>query len=377
MEDSTQRINSLAVAFLILSLSTVGLRCYIRTSIVKSFGVDDWFAVGSQVSFTANCILAVFAANNGTGHDINNLSPNEVETGLMIWFFGRLSYAVTTALLKASACFFLLRIAVNRREIYILYGVLAALLVFTIFYFIFTMFQCQPVPYFWTQVTGAYGSCMSTRSIEAANYTHSAMCIATDWTVSVLPVFMVWNLQMSTRTKASVVLILGLGIFASTATIVRVLYIKNVGASANFLTGATNILLWSIAEEGVGIIASSLATFKPLFTKYFNWNSTIGSQSRRSHFRIMDGQGQEEHVAQSKAMRKCRVDQDLMELQAGGNCNTDGLGFNKIGRDAKQSIDRGGSTDEIIGGTGMWQKSETRLNSDSGDEVTTLSDFEK
>lgn len=125
---------------------------------------------------------------------------------------GKLCYAITTALIKASACFFLLRIAVKRRHIYTIYGTLMVLLTFTIFYTTYTIFSCRPVAYFWTQVTGASGSCLSTSSVEAANYVHAVMCIVTDWTLSILPIFMVWDLQMSYRTKVSVVIILGLGI---------------------------------------------------------------------------------------------------------------------------------------------------------------------
>lgn len=37
--------------FLGLTSVTVGLRCYVRLAIAKSFGVDDWFMVIGYVSF--------------------------------------------------------------------------------------------------------------------------------------------------------------------------------------------------------------------------------------------------------------------------------------------------------------------------------------
>ena len=41
--------------FLGLTTVTVGLRCYVRLAIAKSFGIDDWFMVISYVS----CIVLV------------------------------------------------------------------------------------------------------------------------------------------------------------------------------------------------------------------------------------------------------------------------------------------------------------------------------
>lgn len=129
----------------------------------------------------------------------------------MLWLC-EMSYAITTAVVKASACFTLLRIAINRNHIFIIYGVLVGLGIFTAFFFFSLVFQCKPVTYFWAQFTGARGSCLSATFITSSSYTHSAMCIVTDWTLSTLPWFFVWDLRMSIKTKVAVVMILGLGI---------------------------------------------------------------------------------------------------------------------------------------------------------------------
>jgi hypothetical protein len=36
-----------------LSTATVGLRCYVRLAIAKSFGIDDWFMIIGYVSCSA------------------------------------------------------------------------------------------------------------------------------------------------------------------------------------------------------------------------------------------------------------------------------------------------------------------------------------
>jgi hypothetical protein len=96
------------------------------------------------------------------------------------------------------------------------------IIIFSLFttYFLFLMiFQCHPISYFWTQspyttsdvppVEGA--SCISREIIADSTYAHGALSAAADWTLGILPIFIVWNLNMNPRTKISVALILALG----------------------------------------------------------------------------------------------------------------------------------------------------------------------
>lgn len=50
--------------------------------------------------------------------------------------------------------------------------------------------------------------------------------MATDWVCASIPFIIVTGLQMSRRKKISVICILGLGVFASIATCVRMPYLK-------------------------------------------------------------------------------------------------------------------------------------------------------
>jgi hypothetical protein len=50
-EDRGPEIAAVAILFLTLTWMFIILRCYVRTVIIKSFGMDDWFAVASLVEF--------------------------------------------------------------------------------------------------------------------------------------------------------------------------------------------------------------------------------------------------------------------------------------------------------------------------------------
>jgi hypothetical protein len=47
------QVNAVVGLFLALSTVAISLRCYCRAIVVKSFGIDDWFAVVAWVCFSA------------------------------------------------------------------------------------------------------------------------------------------------------------------------------------------------------------------------------------------------------------------------------------------------------------------------------------
>lgn len=49
-EDRGPQVAAVAILFLTLSWVAVSLRVYVRTILMKNFGLDDWLAVASLVS---------------------------------------------------------------------------------------------------------------------------------------------------------------------------------------------------------------------------------------------------------------------------------------------------------------------------------------
>lgn len=77
-----------------------------------------------------------------------------------------------------------------------------------------------------TNTTTNRGTCQKTISLQTVSYIVSAIQMVTDWVCAGVPFVIVAGLQMSRRKKVSVICILGLGVFASVATCVRMPYLK-------------------------------------------------------------------------------------------------------------------------------------------------------
>jgi hypothetical protein len=81
--------------------------------------------------------------------------------------------------------------------------------------------------------------------------------------------------------KVSIVALLGLGIFASTAAIVRLTVTLNLSATTDFLYYAMPVAAWAHAELGLGVILANLPALRPLLERIFSLRSTLRSSGKR------------------------------------------------------------------------------------------------
>lgn len=111
---------------------------------------------------------------------------------------------------KISIILSLLRITVNRIHNFILYAATGVAVSVGLLFLFFTIFQCSPVNYFWNRYTEP-GKCIDVYVLIDIAYVYSVGAAITDFTIGLLPAFMIWNLRMSRRDKIAVAGILSLG----------------------------------------------------------------------------------------------------------------------------------------------------------------------
>jgi hypothetical protein len=125
--------------------------------------------------------------------------------------FATLSYVANMMFIKLSIALFLLRIAVQRPYIWILRISMVVVAIWSVAIWIYDLFQCIPVQAQW-DYTIENAKCVSGSSFIAAAYSISVMTILTDWLYALLPIPMIWSVQMSVQTKVTVAFVLSLGI---------------------------------------------------------------------------------------------------------------------------------------------------------------------
>jgi hypothetical protein len=80
------------------------------------------------------------------------------------------------------------------------------------------------------------------------SYAMAGVNAAADWSLGVLPLFIVWDLQMTTKTKILVSAILAFAAIGSTATLVRMKYIHSLIEGEDFLCTFICTPLWRSNE---------------------------------------------------------------------------------------------------------------------------------
>jgi hypothetical protein len=109
---------------------------------------------------------------------------------------------------KVSIGLFLLRVAVKPVHKWIIYCAMA-ISVFTggIFFFV-TLFQCTPISYFWNKLESGY--CVPIDVIIGLTFLYSACAIISDFTFAILPIFLIWGLNMPAKTRMMLIPVLGM-----------------------------------------------------------------------------------------------------------------------------------------------------------------------
>lgn len=280
------KVAEVTILFLALSWVTVSLRVYVRAIMTKSFGIDDWLAVLSLALFTFYCAFVLDGVHYGTGRHLTEIHNFEnLIIAIKAWWIAEIGYVSTTTVLKLSIGFFLLRVCVKRFQRNIIYAVLGVVTLYSVGYFLLIIFQCRPTSFFWNKYDFFHpmkGKCVGPSVIAGSTYTHSALSAIADWTLGILPIFLVWDLNMNPRTKVSVAVILALGALGSTATLVRIPYIHQLTESTDFLFVNVDVSIWSTVEPGIGITASAMATLRPLFVNFFSRSRLLGSSTREA-----------------------------------------------------------------------------------------------
>ncbi|KXH50089.1 hypothetical protein CSAL01_08953 [Colletotrichum salicis] len=274
-----RRVLAVAVFCLCLTWVAVPLRIYSRLFLTRVFTLDDKLICLVQITFTAYLLTDIAAVLHGSGYDAVEISPEDRRIALQLFFAGELLYLITTIFLKACVGLLLLSIAIVPLHIWTLRILLCSTFLFGSLYFILVIFQCRPLHVFWDVGPRTPGRCFSTSVVLGCTYTLAILNCFADWAFGILPLLIVWSLQMRLKTKLLVILLLGFASIASIATIVRAVAVPGLLSQENFLRDTAYLAIWSNIEPGIGIAAACAPALSPVV------RHVLGKRQRRGYER--------------------------------------------------------------------------------------------
>ena len=209
----------------------------------------------------------------GFGHHIGAIPTSDKVMALCLYWVSQILYKVSLQLTKISLILLYMRIfgtvgwfkklCISLICIIAVYGVVSCMM---------GVFQCDPVAYAWNRgITG--GKCINLTQFFVAN---GSFALATDIIVLILPLPLLYGLNLPLGQKLALIPIFGLGTFVVIISAVRLsALLTSLSSDTTYDLMGT---MWTIIEMNLAIVCASLPTVRVLLIRIFP--RTFGSSSR-------------------------------------------------------------------------------------------------
>ncbi|EHY57271.1 hypothetical protein ABEF92_006049 [Exophiala dermatitidis] len=370
-ESNTGNLMAIHGTFCGLAVVTVLLRLYVRIFMLKSLGADDYVMVAATVLAVATLVCFIGeAVAGGLGKHPSLVSAHDWSLFLHWRYFHSLIVMFAISLVKVSIACFLRRFVPNRNYQRFLLGSIIFLCAFMLSCAGTLIFNCgTDISANWDFELKASPNvhCFSNRTFTNVGIFNSSINIATDVLFALLPVPIVWKLQTNIRTKITLVGILGLGLFACAASIVKTVYQATALKEPDW-TYHDSFFMWNFLELTIGIVAASLPSLRPLFVRLLGATQRLtssGGRNRRNYANY-DADGLGYRVTKSNA--RGGTGNPARQYYAFGSRHSTELG--DLGRGASENAFPPEDPNKVAGVT-----STVTAGDDSSDKVMLEPDF--
>ncbi|KAI5921295.1 hypothetical protein F4810DRAFT_679234 [Camillea tinctor] len=278
--DAAESLFRVVVSALVLDTLAFGLRILVRTRLQGSLGYDD--AV-MAIGFVGYIILSAFtflSLDWGFG-SWPERTHDDPQIALKFWTISQLTYVLTAGIVKIGVALILFRINVDKVIRNVLLVSMVVVFAVTAMFFLVLTLQCRPLSLLWGV---GQGSCINFEITVRTGIAFSAIDIVLNWLYSLIPIPMLWKVQIGPHLKIAVLGLFGIGVLSSIATVVRFKYIVDLAArNLNIADDRSNdlrVLLWSHVEVFLAILTSSLLNLRPLLRHITNYFRTLRSRRK-------------------------------------------------------------------------------------------------
>ncbi|KAE8443869.1 hypothetical protein EG329_001278 [Mollisiaceae sp. DMI_Dod_QoI] len=274
--DKSAAIDGTVGALLGLTWIAVTLRLYVRFYILKKLHITDYCIILTQIFLIFQAAFIFVGVIGGIGNSNFVPTPNNIAAALRNQLIIELFFCIACTLLRVSIGAQLwpiinVQIASRRRQIqrFIIFSVVSIMVAFGIAWFFTLLFQCNPIQYFWNRIYETTpGTCLSNNVEAGMAYTQAILSAVSDFILGLLPIWIVWDIKMPRKLKASVAGLLGIGISAGVVAIVRLVYTKHLIFDSNdFFGDPCPVIICAFLEVSLGVLATCIATYKPFFSQ--------------------------------------------------------------------------------------------------------------
>ncbi|MCJ1311799.1 hypothetical protein MMC25_005472 [Agyrium rufum] len=266
----------------ILVVVTIALRISTRVNVLKAIGADDYIMIVAGVLQVISQGFLTLTVRYGLGKHLADLTNPAVAIPEIIkanWE-SQTPGILASIVARISIAVLLLRLF-NRKEWFrwYIYVVTAAQTLVECLLIIVIWAQCKPVEALWNQAIPH--KCWNPKIETDIAYLGQAIFTLSDLTFVLIPVIIVYNLNMSWRNKFGLIIVLSLGLFTMVASIMKLLGVQGTSESKDPTYDTTTPLLWATVEQSLVIIMGNIPPLRAFPRHEFSYVRSLGSGLNR------------------------------------------------------------------------------------------------
>ncbi|MCJ1402818.1 hypothetical protein MMC11_006039 [Xylographa trunciseda] len=150
---------------------------------------------------------------------------------------------------------------------------------------IFCFTQCRPVQAIWIPSTPG-ANCWAPDVTTNFNIAVASYTAFHDFCLALLPVTIVWNLQMARKKKIAICVFLGLGVFAGVTAVIKIVYLNNLNQRSDLTWDSYELEAWTAAQIFLLILCGTIPALKPLYDQS-HFRSSLLSVSNHTYKKLM------------------------------------------------------------------------------------------
>ncbi|KAL9101416.1 MAG: hypothetical protein Q9163_003327 [Psora crenata] len=222
------------------------------------------------------------ALNGGIGWPDDQIAPEVVERTMKYSLAGQTSWPIANGLVKLSICLTFIRVFFVRGFRICATIVYSLSLGWSVATMLVGYLICSPISKLW-DLTAA-GHCGDQ---VAAYITLGVLDVILDIAVYMLPIPMIYRLQVPLHTKIALATSFALGLLTILASVMRLVAVIQIDFAADFVEGQVSDAYWCAIEVSVGIIVASSIVMRPLlermpslFGRFSSWGKSLVGSDR-------------------------------------------------------------------------------------------------
>ncbi|KAJ5172092.1 hypothetical protein N7492_004685 [Penicillium capsulatum] len=284
---NSDQVSITAVSWVLgtVTLVVVSMRLFSRLVARGRAGWDDVFITLSLVSALVCSALVQTAVSYGLGRHAKEITdPDRKILAFKYTVIAPNFSIISTTAGKISATIFLLRLmgqSATRARRWFLYILTVASVAWNTLCIIAVIGFCRPAEKIWN--TKVEGSCFSLEFQLIVATSQAAFNAFNDIALAVFPAYIFWRIQIPLKVKITIVAVMGAGVFAAAATLVKCILLKDMPVHSDITASWVDITLWYTIEMYIIVICATLPSLRQSYAAVLNHSRKISAYTRSHH----------------------------------------------------------------------------------------------